>query len=105
MVYFDSADKYVESCATLKEKIKAINDIQTALLDSALKAAAKGDISQYSLNDGQVIISTTYRNATEITNAYDAFERIKQRYIIQLNGGRMVRLVDSKNFRRNGRFR
>lgn len=97
MVYFDSADLYIESYSTNVAKIAAISAIQDALLSSALKAAAKGDISEYMLNDGQTIIKTVYRSGAEIQKAWNDFERIKQIYINRVNG-RMVRLVDSKNF-------
>lgn len=103
MVVYDSADKYVDSCTTLKAKIAAIEAIQSALLTSALKAASKAAISQYSLNDGQVIINATYRNASEVMKSYQDFETIKQTFINSLNG-RVRRLVDSKNFTGNGRF-
>lgn len=101
MVVYSSADIYIESCTTLKAKIAAISAIQDALLTSALKAASKGSIAQYSLNDGQTIISATYRNAKEVQDAYMAFETVKQLYVNRLNG-RSIRLVDSKNFTGNG---
>lgn len=101
MLTFDSSSIYVTSATTLREKLTRVNAIITALEDVALKAAANGDVSQYSLDDGQVKIMTTYRTAEDVAKSIQAFEVIRQRYINQLNG-RMVRLVDSKNFR-NGR--
>ena len=98
MVVYDSAASYVGSCATLQAKITAIDAIITALETMALSAAEKGDLSEYSLDDGQTKIKTVYRNVTDITASIDNFERIKQRYINQLTG-RRTRLVDSKNFR------
>lgn len=98
-VVYDSADAYVESCTTLKAKIAAIDDIITALEVVALKAASTGNIAQYSLDDGQTKINTTYRNAAEVEASISAFEKIKQRYVNRLRGHR-TRLVDSKNFRR-----
>ena len=99
MVIFDSASIYVDSQATIQAKITAIDNIQAALLTSALEAAEKGAISEYQLNDGQTIIKAVYRSAKQIEEAYDSFERIKQRLINSLNG-RMVRLVDRRNFNR-----
>ena len=101
MVYFDSADIYINGGINLQDKITRLNAIITALEDSALKAAANGNISEYSLDDGQTKIRTVYRNAADVANAISAFETIRQRWINQLNG-RHMRLVDSKNFRRNG---
>ena len=104
LLYFDTEGMYVQSCTTRLAKIAAIEAIQDALLTSALTAATKGAISEYMLNDGQTIIKTTYRNASEIEAAYDAFERIKQRLINSTNG-RIVRLMPANNFIRNGNFR
>lgn len=101
MVIYDSAAIFVESCKTLADKIAAIEAIQDALLSQALKAASKGPISQYSLNDGQTIINATYRNAKEINDSYMAFETLKQMLINRLNG-RSFRLVDKQNFIGNG---
>jgi len=96
-IYFDSADIYINQGIDVRAKIARINVIITALEDSALKAAANGSVSEYSLDDGQTKIRTVYRNAAEVANAITAFETIRQRWINQLNG-RQVRLVDSKNF-------
>lgn len=100
-VYFDSADVYINQGIDVREKITRINAIITALEDASLKAASTGNISEYSLDDGQTKIRTVYRNAVESAAAINAFETIRQRWINQLNG-RVVRLMDSKNFRRNG---
>lgn len=100
MVYFSSAYIYIESCSDLRAKIAAIEAIQAALETSALTAATTGHISEYMLNDGQTIIKAIYRNVSEITRSINDLEKIKQRYIIKLNGGRMTRLMDEKNFRK-----
>ena len=99
---FSSADVYVESCKSLKSKVQAIEAIISALMTQALKAAAKGPVSQYSLNDGQTIINCSYRNASDVAKSIKEFETIKQMYLNQING-RMIRLVDGKNFI-NGNF-
>ena len=102
MVTFSSADIYVESCTSLKSQIQAIDAIITALLSQALKAAAKGPVSQYSLNDGQTIINCSYRSASDVAKSIKEFETIKQMYLNRVNG-RGIRLVDSKNFT-DGRY-
>jgi len=101
MIYYDSADIYIESATSTRDKIIRIKAIITALENSALKAAANGNISEYSLDDGQTKIRTAYRNPAEVANSITAFDTILQRYINKLNP-RIVRLVDHKNFR-NGR--
>jgi hypothetical protein len=103
MAVFDSADIYIQCTTDLRERIVRIDAIIDALETTALKAAATGNISEYSLNDGQTQIKTVYRSPKDVQASIDAFEMIKQRYINRLNG-RVVRLVDSKNFpgNRNG---
>ena len=107
MVIYNSAAIYIDSATTLQEKITKIDAIITALEDTALKAASTGDITEYTLDDGQTKINTIYRGAADVERAITSFERIRQRYINQLNG-RIVRLVDGKNFNRyngnNGRL-
>jgi hypothetical protein len=97
MVQYSSAEVYVSSATTIKEKIVRINAVIDALLTSALTAAANGHVKEYSLDDGQTKISTSYNSAKDVHDSIAAFERIKQYYLNQLNG-RVIRLVDSKNF-------
>jgi len=97
MVIYDSADKYIESCTSLQDKITAIDAIITGLLSAAAKAAANDNISEYSINDGQVQIKSVYRGAAAVMNSIKQFEALKQFYVNQLNG-RIIRLVDGKNF-------
>jgi hypothetical protein len=94
---YDNSALYIESKTDLRAKIAAINQVINALETVALKAAATGNISEYELNDGQTKIRTMYRDAGAVAKSITDFERIKQRYINQLNG-RSVRLVDSKSF-------
>lgn len=103
-MYFDSAEMYILSFQDNVDKINAIQAVQDALLASALKAAATGNVLEYTLNDGQTIIKTAYRSPQAVQEAWRAFEQVKQIYINNLNG-RRVRLLDSKNFRPNGSFR
>lgn len=96
MVAYDSATSYVESCTTLQARIAAIDAIIDGLFTSALKAAEKGDVKEYWLNDGQVLIKTTYRNAEEVSKSILHFQKIRVMYENRLTG-RAFRLVDGKN--------
>lgn len=96
-VYYDSAQAYIDTATTLRERIDRLSAIITALETSALKAAGTGNMSEYSLDDGQTKIRTVYRNAEEVANAITAFERIRQMWWARLSG-RHTRLVDGKNF-------
>jgi hypothetical protein len=99
MVFFDKCGLYVQSQTTLQAKIIAIDAIIQALEDSALLIAGGGDaVSEYQLNDGQTIIKQVYRGSAAISKAINDYEIIKQLYVNRLNG-RVVRSIDSKNFR------
>lgn len=101
-VYFDSEGLYIASCTNIRAKIAAIDAIIDALLVTAADAATKDNIEEYSLNDGQTIIRTLYRGTDGIYKSIASFEKLKIYYQSKTTG-RMVRLVDGKNFRRYGR--
>src|SRR3990167_65447 len=98
MVQYDSAQIYIDSATTLREKIVKIDLIIIALETTALKAASTDEISEYWLDDGQTKIKTVYKGADSVLKSIMAFESIKQMYINRLNG-RVMRLVDSKNLK------
>lgn len=97
MATYVSASQYIESCTSIKGKIAAIDAIIDALLLTAAKSAESENISQYSLNDGQTIISTTYKGTQSVVASIAAFRTLRASYA-QMLTGRVVRLVDSKNF-------
>lgn len=98
MIVYDSASTYFDSATTIKDKIAKIDKIIEALEDVAIKAAAKGNISTYELDNGQTKIKTGYRSADDVAKSIEAFEKIKNRYINKLNP-RVFRMVDRRNFR------
>lgn len=103
MVVFDSAAIYVESKKTAREKIIAIDAIIDALLSTALKAASAGDVTEFSLDDGQSKVKTIFRSPMEVMKSIEAFKMLKQEYMNTVNG-RVMRMIDGKSFtrRRNG---
>ena len=105
MIIYDSSDIFIRSAADNKAKIVRIDAIIVALEDTMLKAAGTANFDEYSLNDGQVIIKTTYRNTEDVIKSIKSLEAVRQMYVNRLNG-RHVRLVDGKNFidRNHGRI-
>lgn len=97
MVTYDSAGVYITAVSDLQQRVARIDAVIAALEDAALKAAGAGHIGDYFLDDGQTKIKTAYRSPSELAASITAFEKIRQRYINQLNG-RVMRLVDGKNF-------
>lgn len=96
MVFLSFSD-YIQSCTTAKAQIAAIDEIISKLIVSAAAAAEGEHITQYSLNDGQTIISTTKRSAAQIQQSIIAFRRLRND-IVSDKTGRIYRLVDGKNF-------
>lgn len=103
-VVYDSAAIYIDSATDLQAKIARMDAIIAALETSALTAAGTANFSEYSLNDGQTIIKTTYRTIEDVQRGILGFERIRQMYINRING-RVFRMVDSKNLSPNGNNR
>lgn len=107
MIVYDSCGIYVQSQTTLEAKLTAIDNVIDALILSGATMAVNDNIQEYSLNDGQTIIKTIYKGSVGIANAIKYWESIRQMYLNRLHG-RMVRLVDGKNFNRrfifNGRY-
>lgn len=100
MVEYSSCGFYVTSASTTQDRITRINAIIDMLLTSALTSAGTSGTSEYWLDDGQVKIKEVFRSTDAVLNAIQSFEKLKQMYINDLNNASMVRLVDSKNFRR-----
>lgn len=96
MAHFDSEVLFIESVDTLKGKVSNTEAIIAALQTTALKSAGNQDIDEYTLDDGQTKIRTSFRNIGQIIQAIKDFEQLKQMYLNTLNG-RLVRLVDSKS--------
>jgi hypothetical protein len=82
---------YVESATSQLERLNRIDAIILALENRILtNAAGTSDKSGYSLNDGQVTISTQYRSVDEMANAIRAFDKMRERILNKLNGSNMI---------------
>lgn len=97
MPIYDSAAIYLQTATSLTDKIAKIDAIIDALFVAATTASSTDNITEYSLDDGQTKIRTVYRGSAGVFTAIRGFETMRNYYTNQLNG-RMVRLVDSKNF-------
>lgn len=82
---------YIQSAASLKEKIDRYDRIIKALGEQMENVAVgNSDISSYTVDDGQVKISTQYRDPVSIADAILKFEQEKQRALNTLNGRSFV---------------
>lgn len=78
--------EYIESRTCLASKIDAIEALIDSMLLNAIDAIDTSGTASYSLDDGQMKISTQYRSIDEITVGIKGLEKIKQMYINRLNG-------------------
>jgi hypothetical protein len=84
----------------MEEKLCAIDKIIDALFVAAAEAAGGQDLQQYSLDDGQVKISSMPRDAKSIQRSIEAYERMRHYYLNRLNGRGMI-LKDHESTRFN----
>ena len=81
MAIFYTFVEYINCSANTKEKIARIDAIIEKLEDAELNGAANADIEEYSLDDGQTKIRTTYRDLANVEKTIQALYRRKQRLI------------------------
>ena len=78
--------QYIETKATLSGKIAAYDALIDSMEKAVLEATVSGHLSQYEMNDGQMVVRAQYRNINEMTKALTGLEAIRQRYISRFNG-------------------
>lgn len=100
VLYFE-LDANMQSCSTIKDKIKKIDAIIDALLTTALKSVANGHRVEYLVDDGQSKQKVTYSSTSSITKAIQEYETVRQSYVNMIVG-QEFRNVDQRNLRRNG---
>lgn len=90
---------YIEGAETLEARLSRINTIIETLETRMVEAGAGQALTaQYSLNDGQVTISTTYRTPESIAQAIFWYEKLAEKLRNKLNG-RVVALRDWRGLR------
>lgn len=107
MVIYESTYDYIIKASDEKIKITRMTAIINAYSDTLLAGALNGNISEYSLDDGQSKIKTVNRNLKELADLISVLELQRDRLIVRynkFNTGSMVRLIDSKNLRNNYGF-
>lgn len=82
---------YIESAQSLIDKVDRYDRIIDALgVHMENVALGNIDISEYSLDDGQVKISTTYRDPMAIAKAINSFTALRNSAYNNLNGRAVV---------------
>lgn len=96
---YDNPGLYINETTDYTVRLVRIETIIANLEICLVNASTNADVQNYSFNDGQSTINTNYRSITEITNAIDAFDKIRQRLISRL-GSRVTILRDADTIRR-----
>lgn len=82
---------YIESATSLLQRVERINEIINTLELRMLNYGIEGfDKAGYSLNDGQINISTQYRSVEDMIKGLSALDALKQRYLNRINGNSYV---------------
>jgi len=82
---------YIESATSLEAKLTRYDQIIEALeLQMLNVAAGNSDVAEYMIDDGQVRISTEYRDTVSIAKAITAFMSLREMIINKLNGRSFV---------------
>ena len=96
---YNTISLYLESAETLEQRVASIDALIDVMILSLADTVTKADIATYSLDDGQVKISTGYRSVKDVQNGISALEKMKQIYLNRLNG-RGFAIRDENAFRR-----
>ena len=84
-IYYTSK-QYIESCESLDAKIIAIDKLIDAMLLNAIDDVANNGTASYSLDDGQMKISTQYRSAADVSAGIVWLEKLKYIYVNRRDG-------------------
>lgn len=97
-IVYTSVTQLMSSQASLEARIAALGLV---LANMELLMADKDDTKIYELDTSQTRIQKTYTGYTEMFAAYERLFKLQQAMMTRANynaNGRIVRLVDSKNF-------
>jgi conjugal transfer/entry exclusion protein len=78
--------EYITSRASNKAKIEAIELLIDSMYDKMIDAIDDSGTASYTLDDGQMKISTEFRSLDEIIKGIQALETQLQMYINRYNG-------------------
>lgn len=98
VLYF-SLNANFQTCTSLEDRIAKIDAIIDELFNTALRSVANGDVIEYDIDTGQTKQKVQYSSAMQVSNAIQAYENIRQRYVNKLLGNKW-KVVGEKNLRR-----
>lgn len=100
---YTNLKQYVTDSRTLEDRIHRIEQLIDAMILSTLNVVSDDtynpNVSEYQLNDGQMIVRTSYKTNSDVFASIQQLEKTKQIYVNQLNG-RVMTSRDIRSLRR-----
>lgn len=78
--------EYIQSRSSLDAKIAAIEALIDAMLLNTIDTIDDSGTMAYTMDDGQMKVTTQYRSTTDITNGIRSLERLKNVYVSRRDG-------------------
>jgi hypothetical protein len=100
-IVYTSIPEIIQSCTSIKDQLAMIDMILMNMLVAINTATASVTFEEYSLDTGQTKNAVKYRSMSELQSAYRSMFETRRMVQSQLNinrQGRIVRLVDGRNF-------
>lgn len=82
--------EYIQSKTTLLEKINAIEALIDSMILNTAEAIDNSGVTSYSMDSGQMKVTTNYRSVEEVNRGIKALEQTLQMYINRYNGRVLV---------------
>lgn len=82
--------EYIQSKDSLDAKIASIEALIDAMLLNTIDTIGDSGTMAYSLDDGQVKISTQFRSTIDITKGVKSLETLLNMYINRRDGGNVI---------------
>lgn len=88
--------EYIALYTDPQAQLVAVKEIIDALNSAVSTMVGGGNLSEYTLNDGQVNIKASYGSIKELTDAILFYKQEANRLLAQING-RVTRFVPCRN--------
>ena len=98
MANYDTILNYIDCNQGVKDEITRIDAAITALQNAQLKGALNGEVSEYSLDDGQIKIKQVFNSYEGLNKAIRGLETRKKSLINENCLGRVMTLRDKDSF-------
>lgn len=78
--------EYIQSKSTLLDKINAIEALIDSMILNTAEAVGNSGVASYSMDSGQMKVTTEYRSVDDVNRGIIALEKTLQMYINRYNG-------------------